>query len=209
MNEALGPRIGDARRFEREADLPAVARACRCDRVPLRCRAADGEWRKRRVVDELRITSASRSGKTSSSSTASSTRAGSLARGRRLRVRTQSFERGLSRMKLKLFRYKGPANGTLTVQDVGLAVAARCGLLAPKYGASARRRSARRRRCEWTASSSSCTTMRHRRPRARSREGRKVLEYIACARLWRPVTVTTVDNEGRSADLAVSLSTLS
>jgi stage V sporulation protein R len=38
--------------------------------------------------------------------------------------------------------------------------------------------------------------------------GRKVLEYIA--RVWRrPVTIATVDNDGRSVELAVSPNALS
>ena len=102
--------------------------------------------------------------------------------------------------ELKLFRYKGPASGTLTVQEMDLPVL-REALLAPKYGFGAPTVSAARVHVDGKLEllHDHVTDGRGLDPE----RGRKVLEYIA--RVWRrPVTVTTVDNDNRSVELAMS-----
>jgi stage V sporulation protein R len=102
--------------------------------------------------------------------------------------------------ELKLFRYKGPANGTLTVQDADLP-ALHDALLAPKYGFGAPTVSAARIHVDGKLEllHDHATDGRGLDPE----RGRKVLEYIA--RVWRrPVTLTTVDNDNRAVELAVN-----
>jgi stage V sporulation protein R len=102
--------------------------------------------------------------------------------------------------ELKLFRYKGPATGTLTVQEMDLS-ALQEALLAPKYGFGAPTVSAVRVHVDGKLEMlhDHVTDGRGLDPE----RGRKVLEYIA--RVWRrPVTVSTVDNDGRTVELAVS-----
>jgi stage V sporulation protein R len=102
--------------------------------------------------------------------------------------------------ELKLFRYKGPANGTLTVQEADLH-ALHDALLAPKYGFGAPTVSASRIHVDGKLEllHDHGTDGRGLDPE----RGRKVLEYIA--RVWRrPVTLTTVDNDNRAVELAVN-----
>jgi stage V sporulation protein R len=102
--------------------------------------------------------------------------------------------------ELKLFRFKGPANGTLTVQETDLAFLQES-LLAPKFGFGAPTVSATRIHVDGKLElvHDHGTDGRGLDPE----RGRKVLEYIA--RVWRrPVTVTTVDSENRSMEIAVS-----
>jgi stage V sporulation protein R len=101
--------------------------------------------------------------------------------------------------ELKLFRYKGPANGTLTVQETDLP-ALHDALLAPKYGFGAPTVSAARIHVDGKLElvHDHGTDGRGLDPE----RGRKVLEYIA--RVWRrPVVLNTVDNDNRSVELAV------
>jgi stage V sporulation protein R len=102
--------------------------------------------------------------------------------------------------ELKLFRYKGPANGTLTVQEADLPMLHEA-LLAPKYGFGAPTVSAVKVHVDGKLEllHDHVTDGRGLDPE----RGRKVLEYIA--RMWRrPVTVTTVDNENRAVEIAVT-----
>jgi stage V sporulation protein R len=102
--------------------------------------------------------------------------------------------------QLKLFRYKGPANGTLTVQESDLSLLHE-GLLAPKYGFGAPTVSVARVHVDGKLElvHDHVTDGRGLDPE----RGRKVLEYVA--RMWRrPVTVTTVDNDNRTVEIAVS-----
>ena len=95
--------------------------------------------------------------------------------------------------ELKLFRYKGPASGALTVQEMDLP-ALHDALLAPKYGFGAPTVSAARVHVDGKLEllHDHVTDGRGLDPE----RGRKVLEYIA--RVWRrQVTLTTVDNENR------------
>jgi stage V sporulation protein R len=106
--------------------------------------------------------------------------------------------------ELKLFRYKGPANGTLTVQEADLA-ALHDALLAPKYGFGAPTVNVARVHVDGKLElvHEHATDGRGLDPE----RGRKVLEYIA--RVWRrPVTLTTVDNDNRAVELAVNPSAL-
>jgi stage V sporulation protein R len=102
--------------------------------------------------------------------------------------------------ELKLFRYKGPATGTLTVQEHDLPMLQEA-LLAPKYGFGAPTVSAARVHVD-----GKLELLHDHVTDGRgldSERGRKVLDYIA--RVWRrPVTVTTVDNDNRTVEIAVS-----
>ena len=102
--------------------------------------------------------------------------------------------------ELELFRYKGPANGTLIVQETDLAHL-HDALLAPKYGFGAPTVSASHVHVDGKLEllHDHTTDGRGLDPD----KGRKVLEYIA--RVWRrPVTVTTVDSDNRSVEIAVT-----
>jgi stage V sporulation protein R len=102
--------------------------------------------------------------------------------------------------ELQLFRYKGPANGTLTVQDWDLS-ALHDALLAPKYGFGAPTVSASRIHVDGKLElvHDHITDGRGLDPD----RGRKVLEYIA--RVWRrPVTVTTVNSDNHSMEISVT-----
>jgi stage V sporulation protein R len=102
--------------------------------------------------------------------------------------------------ELKLFRFKGPATGTLTVQDNELSSLHEA-LLAPKYGFGAPRVSAARVHMDGKLElvHDHVTDGRGLDPE----RGRKVLEYVA--RVWRrPVTLVTVDNDRRSVEISVS-----
>jgi stage V sporulation protein R len=102
--------------------------------------------------------------------------------------------------ELKLFRYKGPASGTLTVQEADLPMLHEA-LLGPKYGFGAPTVSAVRVHVDGKLEllHDHLTDGRGLDPE----RGRKVLDYIA--RVWRrPVTVTSVDNENRTVEIAVS-----
>ncbi|HMN46197.1 MAG TPA: SpoVR family protein, partial [Povalibacter sp.] len=102
--------------------------------------------------------------------------------------------------ELKLFHFKGPSNGTMTVQETDLPLL-HDALLAPKYGFGAPTVSAARIHVDGKLElvHDHMTDGRGLDPE----RGRKVLEYIA--RVWRrPVTITTVDNDKRTVELAVS-----
>ena len=102
--------------------------------------------------------------------------------------------------ELQLFRFKGPANGTLTVQESELS-ALHDALLAPKYGFGAPTVSASRVHVDGKLEllHDHVTDGRGLDPD----RGRKVLEYIA--RVWRrPVTVTTVNNENNPMEISVT-----
>ncbi len=101
--------------------------------------------------------------------------------------------------ELQLFRYKGPANGTLTVQESSLS-ALHDALLAPKYGFGAPTVSASRIHVDGKLEliHDHITDGRGLDPD----RGRKVLEYIA--RVWRrPVTLTTVNNDNNAMEISV------
>ncbi|HLS79776.1 MAG TPA: SpoVR family protein [Steroidobacter sp.] len=102
--------------------------------------------------------------------------------------------------ELKLFRYKGPSNGTLTVQEMDLS-ALHDALLAPKYGFGAPTVSATHVHVDGKLElhHDHVTDGRGLDPE----RSRRVLEYIA--RVWRrPVALTTVDNDGRTVEIAVT-----
>ena len=102
--------------------------------------------------------------------------------------------------ELKLFHFKGPSNGTMTVQETDMPLL-HDALLAPKYGFGAPTVSASRIHVDGKLEliHDHGTDGRGLDPE----RGRKVLEYIA--RVWRrPVTITTVDNEKRTVELAVA-----
>ncbi len=102
--------------------------------------------------------------------------------------------------ELQLFRFKGPANGTLTVQESDLS-ALHDALLAPKYGFGAPTVSASRIHVDGKLEliHDHVTDGRGLDPD----RGRKVLEYIA--RVWRrPVTVVTVNNENNPMEISVT-----
>jgi len=102
--------------------------------------------------------------------------------------------------ELKLFRYKGPATGTLTVQDTDLSSLHEA-LLAPKYGFGAPRVSASKIHLDGKLElvHDHVTDGRGLDPE----RARRVLEYVA--RVWRrPVTLVTVDNDHRSVEISVS-----
>ena len=102
--------------------------------------------------------------------------------------------------ELKLFRFKGPATGTLTVQEMDLPML-HDALLAPKYAFGAPTVSASRVHVDGKLEllHDHTTDGRGLDPE----RARKVLEYVA--RVWRrPVTITTVDNDNRSVEIAVT-----
>ncbi|HKE94682.1 MAG TPA: SpoVR family protein [Povalibacter sp.] len=102
--------------------------------------------------------------------------------------------------ELQLFHYKGPANGALTVQETDLPLL-HDALLAPKYGFGAPTVSVSRMHVDGKLElvHDHATDGRGLDPE----RGRKVLDYIA--RVWRrPVTITTIDNDKRTVELAVS-----
>jgi len=102
--------------------------------------------------------------------------------------------------ELELFRYKGPSNGTMTVQEADLA-SLHDAMLAPKYGFGAPTVSAVHVHVDGKLEllHDHVTDGRGLDPD----KGRKVLDYIA--RVWRrPVTVTTVDSDNRSVEISVS-----
>jgi stage V sporulation protein R len=102
--------------------------------------------------------------------------------------------------ELKLFRYKGPANGALTVQEMDIA-ALHDALLAPKYGFGAPTVTANRVHVDGKLElvHDHVTDGRGLDPE----RARRVLEYIV--RVWRrPVALTTVDGDGRTVEIAVT-----
>jgi len=102
--------------------------------------------------------------------------------------------------ELQLFQYKGPANGTLTVQETDLP-ALHDSLLAPKYGFGAPTVSAARVHVDGKLELVHDHVTDGRG--LDTERGRKVLEYIA--RVWRrPVVLNTVDNDKRSIEISVS-----
>jgi stage V sporulation protein R len=102
--------------------------------------------------------------------------------------------------ELKLFRFKGPATGTLTVQEMDLA-ALHEALLAPKYAFGAPTVSASRVHVDGKLELQHEHTVDGRG--LDPERARKVLEYVA--RVWRrPVTIATVDNDNRAVEIAVT-----
>ena len=102
--------------------------------------------------------------------------------------------------ELKLFRFKGPATGTLTVQEMDLPLLHEA-LLAPKYAFGAPTVNATRVHVDGKLElvHDHTTDGRGLDPE----RARKVLEYIA--RVWRrPVTIATVDNDNRAVEIAVT-----
>lgn len=102
--------------------------------------------------------------------------------------------------ELELFRYEGPANGTLVVQEVDLP-ALHDALLSPKYGFGAPTVSAAHIHLDGRLDlvHDHVTDGRGLDPE----RSRKVLEYIA--RVWRrSVTLATVDGNERDMELTVS-----
>lgn len=102
--------------------------------------------------------------------------------------------------ELQLFRFRGPATGTLTVQESDLS-ALHDALLQPKYGFGAPTVSASRIHVDGKLEliHDHVTDGRGLDPD----RGRKVLEYIA--RVWRrPVTIVTVNNENNPMELSVT-----
>jgi stage V sporulation protein R len=102
--------------------------------------------------------------------------------------------------ELKLFRFKGPATGTLTVQEMDLPMLHEA-LLAPKYAFGAPTVSATRVHVDGKLELVHDHTVDGRG--LDPERARKVLEYIA--RVWRrPVTIATVDNDNRAVEIAVT-----
>jgi len=102
--------------------------------------------------------------------------------------------------ELQLFRYKGPANGTLTVQDMDLS-ALHDALLAPKYGFGAPTVSAARVHVDGRLELVHDHVTDGRGLDAD--RARKVLEYIA--RVWRrPVSITTVNADNNATEITVA-----
>jgi len=102
--------------------------------------------------------------------------------------------------ELKLFRFKGPATGTLTVQEMDLPMLHEA-LLHPKYGFGAPRVSAARIHVDGKLElvHDHVTDGRGLDPE----RARKVLEYVA--KVWRrPVSLATVDNDQRTVEISVS-----
>lgn len=101
--------------------------------------------------------------------------------------------------ELKLFLYKGPPNGTLTVMESDLPLL-HDALLSPKYGFGAPTVSAVHMQLDGRLE-----LMHDYQTDGRGLDperGRKVLEYIA--RVWRrPVSITTIDNEKRTVEITV------
>jgi len=102
--------------------------------------------------------------------------------------------------ELQLFRYKGPANGTLTVQDTDLS-ALHDALLAPKYGFGAPTVSAARVHVDGRLELVHDHVTDGRG--LDTDRARKVLEYIA--RVWRrPVSITTVNADNNATEITVA-----
>ncbi|HTJ19139.1 MAG TPA: SpoVR family protein [Steroidobacteraceae bacterium] len=102
--------------------------------------------------------------------------------------------------ELKLFRFKGPATGTLTVQEMDLP-ALHEALLAPKYAFGAPTVAATRVHVDGKLELTHDHTVDGRG--LDPERARKVLEYVA--RVWRrPVTMATVDNDNRAVEIAVT-----
>jgi stage V sporulation protein R len=102
--------------------------------------------------------------------------------------------------ELKLFRFKGPATGTLTVQEMDLPMLHEA-LLAPKYAFGAPTVSATRVHVDGKLELLHEHTVDGRG--LDPERARKVLEYVA--RVWRrPVTIATVDNDNRAVEIAVT-----
>jgi stage V sporulation protein R len=102
--------------------------------------------------------------------------------------------------ELKLFRFKGPATGTLTVQEMDLPMLHEA-LLAPKYAFGAPTVSATRVHVDGKLELVHEHTVDGRG--LDPERARKVLEYVA--RVWRrPVTIATVDNDNRAVEIAVT-----
>ena len=102
--------------------------------------------------------------------------------------------------ELKLFRFKGPATGTLTVQEMDLPMLHEA-LLAPKYAFGAPTVNATRVHVDGKLElvHDHAVDGRGLDPE----RARKVLEYVA--RVWRrPVTIATVDNDNRAVEIAVT-----
>jgi len=106
--------------------------------------------------------------------------------------------------ELQLFRYKGPANGTLVVQDHDIS-ALHDALLAPKYGFGAPTITVSRMHVDGRLElvHDHVTDGRGLDPE----RSRRVLEYIA--RVWRrPVTVVTVNSDNSPMEITVTPDTL-
>jgi stage V sporulation protein R len=102
--------------------------------------------------------------------------------------------------ELKLFRFKGPATGTLTVQEMDLPMLHEA-LLAPKYAFGAPTVNATRVHVDGKLELVHEHTVDGRG--LDPERARKVLEYVA--RVWRrPVTIATVDNDNRAVEIAVT-----
>jgi stage V sporulation protein R len=102
--------------------------------------------------------------------------------------------------ELKLFRFKGPATGTLTVQEMDLPMLHEA-LLAPKYAFGAPTVNATRVHVDGKLELVHDHTVDGRG--LDPERARKVLEYVA--RVWRrPVTIATVDNDNRAVEIAVT-----
>ena len=102
--------------------------------------------------------------------------------------------------ELKLFRFKGPATGTLTVQEMDLPLLHEA-LLAPKYAFGAPTVAASRVHVDGKLELTHDHTVDARG--LDPERARKVLEYVA--RVWRrPVTIATVDNDNRAVEIAVT-----
>jgi stage V sporulation protein R len=102
--------------------------------------------------------------------------------------------------ELKLFRFKGPATGTLTVQEMDLPMLHEA-LLAPKYAFGAPTVSATRVHVDGKLELVHEHTVDGRG--LDPERAHKVLEYVA--RVWRrPVTIATVDNDNRAVEIAVT-----
>jgi len=102
--------------------------------------------------------------------------------------------------ELQLFRYQGPANGTLTVQEHNVA-ALHDAMLSPKYGFGAPTVTAAHVHVD-----GKLELLHDHVTDGRGLDqdkGSKVLAYIA--RVWRrPVTLTTVDGDNRSVEISVA-----
>src|SRR4030095_14969759 len=102
--------------------------------------------------------------------------------------------------ELKLFRFKGPATGTRTVQEMDLPLLHEA-LLAPKYAFGAPTVNASRVHVDGKLELTHDHTVDGRG--LDPERTRKVLEYVA--RVWRrPVTIATVDNDNRAVEIAVT-----
>ncbi|PZN35397.1 MAG: stage V sporulation protein R [Proteobacteria bacterium] len=102
--------------------------------------------------------------------------------------------------ELKLFRFKGPPNGVLTVQEVDLH-RLHDALLAPKYGFGAPTVSAAHVHVDGKLDLAHDHVTDGRG--LDTERARRVLEYIA--RVWRrPVAITTVDSDNRPVEISVT-----